>query len=45
MAVFAIAPFIFLSKYGRQKMGMTMPKKYKWLLIAFVSGLAASLLL
>ena len=45
MTISAIAPFIFLSKYGRNKIGITMPKKYKWLFMAFISGLIASILL
>ena len=45
MFVSAIAPFIFLGKYGRNKIGITKPKKYNWLLIAFVSGLIFSFLL
>ena len=45
MVISAMAPFIFLSKYGRKEIGITKPKKYKWLLIAFVFGLIASLLL
>lgn len=45
MVISAIAPFIFLSKYGRKKIGITKPKKYHWLLIAFVSGLIVSILL
>ena len=45
MFVSAIAPFIFLSKYGRREIGITRPKKYNWLVIAFVSGLIFSVLL
>jgi membrane protease YdiL (CAAX protease family) len=45
MVISAIAPFLFLSKYGRIKIGITKPKKYKWLIIAFVSGLIVSFLL
>ncbi len=45
MTISAIAPFIFLSKHGRRKIGIAKPKKYKWLLIAFFSGLIASVLL
>jgi uncharacterized protein len=45
MLISAVAPFIFLTKYGRKKIGITKPKKYLWLLIAFVSGLLFSLLL
>ena len=45
MTISAIAPFIFLSKYGRKEIGITKPKKYNWLLIAFVFGLIASVFL
>ena len=45
MFVSAIAPFIFLTKYGRKEIGLTKPKRYDWLLIAFISGLAFSFLL
>lgn len=45
MTISAIAPFIFLSKYGRREIGITKPKKYNWLLIAFITGLVASILL
>lgn len=45
MIISAIAPFIFLNKQGQKKIGITKPHKYSWLLIAFVSGLIASILL
>ncbi len=45
MVISAIIPFIFLSKYGRKQIGITKPKKYSWLLIAWVSGLVVSVLL
>jgi len=45
MFVSAIAPFIFLTKYGRKEIGLTRPEKYRWLLIAFISGLTFSFLL
>ncbi len=45
MTVYALIPFVFLSKHGRKKIGLTTPKKSSWLLIAFVSGLLASFLL
>ncbi|MBP6431461.1 MAG: CPBP family intramembrane metalloprotease [Ferruginibacter sp.] len=45
MTISAIAPFVFLTKYGRKKIGITKPKNFKWLLIAFACGLIASLLL
>lgn len=45
MTISAFVPFIFLSKYGRKKIGIKKPKKYKSLLIAFAVGLAASVFL
>jgi len=45
MVISAIAPFIFLSKYGRTKIGIVKTRKYGWLLIAFISGLFVSFLL
>jgi uncharacterized protein len=45
MGISAIAPFIFLSTYGRKMIGITIPEKYSWLLIAFGAGLIASILL
>jgi membrane protease YdiL (CAAX protease family) len=45
MLVSALAPFVFLTKYGRTKIGITKPKNYSWLLIAFFLGLVFSLIL
>src|SRR4051812_43714705 len=45
MTISAVAPFIFLGKQGRTKIGITKPQKYSWLLIAFVCGLIASIVL
>ena len=45
MLVSAIVPFIFLSKYGRTKIGISRPKNYSWLFIAFALGILASLIL
>jgi hypothetical protein len=45
MVISAIMPFVFLSKYGRKKIGITKPQSYKWLFIALVCGLAASVFL
>jgi len=45
MFISALAPFIFLSRYGRRQIGITGSKKYSWLLIAFTGGLAASILI
>jgi uncharacterized protein len=45
MAISAITPFIFLSKYGRVKIGVKKPESYKYLLFAFFIGLIASVLL
>jgi uncharacterized protein len=45
MAISAIAPFIFLTQYGRKEIGITKPKNYNWLIIAFVCGLVVSIFL
>jgi hypothetical protein len=45
MLLSAIAPFVFLSRFGRKKIGLVRTRKYKWLAYAFVGGLAASILL
>ena len=45
MLVSAIAPFLFLSKYGRKKIGIKKPDKYFWLLVSILAGLVFSLLL
>ena len=45
MVISAMAPFLFLTKYGRKKTGITKPRKYSWLLLAFLSGLVISFLL
>jgi uncharacterized protein len=45
MVVSAIVTFVFLSKYGRKQIGITKPANHSWLIIAFVAGLSASILL
>jgi len=45
MIISAIVPFVFLSRYGLKKIGITKPTKCKWLLLAFISGLLFSILL
>ena len=45
MTISAIVPFLFLTKYGRKEIGITKPRNFKWLVIAFVCGLIASILL
>ncbi|KEO75471.1 CPBP family intramembrane glutamic endopeptidase [Anditalea andensis] len=45
MTISAMVPFLFLSKHGRTAIGITKPRKYSWLIIAFVCGLVASLFL
>ncbi len=45
MAVYAITPFIFLTKNGRKIIGLTKPKRYDWLLYAFIIGLFFSFIL
>ena len=45
MAISAIIPFIFLTKYGRNQIGIVKPRNLKWLFYAFMFGLIASILL
>lgn len=45
MVISTVLPFVFLSKHGRKNTGITKFKSYKWLLIAFISGLIFSILL
>jgi membrane protease YdiL (CAAX protease family) len=45
MTISAFIPFIFLSKYGRRKIGIAKPKNYQSLLIAFIIGLTLSVFL
>ena len=45
MVASAIAPFIFLTRSGRKAIGIVKTSKYRKLIIAFISGLAFSLLL
>jgi hypothetical protein len=45
MVISAIAPFIFLSKFGRKKIGIKKPTNYRWLIIAFIIGIVFSILL
>lgn len=45
MTIYAITPFIFLTKYGRNGIGMTKSKNFSWLFYAIIIGLVYSLLL
>lgn len=45
MLISAIAPFVFLSKYGRKKIGINKPTDNRWLIIAFIIGIVFSILL
>lgn len=45
MLASALAPFLFLTRSGRRKVGIVATKKYSWLLMAAIAGLAASVLL
>lgn len=45
MTISGIAPFLFLSKYGQRTIGISKPKHYSSLVIAFVTGLSAGILL
>lgn len=45
MTISAIAPFLFLTKFGLKEIGITKPQSLKWLVVAFAFGLTASILL
>ncbi|CAM4369429.1 CPBP family intramembrane glutamic endopeptidase [Gillisia limnaea] len=45
MLIMVIAPFIFLSKYGRKEIGIKKPTNNHWLIIAFIIGAIFSILL
>lgn len=45
MILSALAPFVFLTKYGLKQIGFTKPQSYTWLVIAFVAGIFFSLIL
>ena len=45
MTASALAPFVFLSKAGRKAIGIKKAQGFKWLLVAFLAGLAASVML
>lgn len=45
MTISAIAPFLFLTRSGLKEIGITKPQSFKWLLVAFICGLIASILL
>ncbi|MFD1143303.1 CPBP family intramembrane glutamic endopeptidase [Larkinella insperata] len=45
MVISALLPFVFLTKTGRRKAGISRPKRYSWLLYGFLIGILFSLLL
>ncbi|QNF32233.1 CPBP family intramembrane metalloprotease [Adhaeribacter swui] len=45
MVLSALAPFLFLSKFGRYQIGLKKPTNTLWLLMAFMAGLLFSILL
>jgi membrane protease YdiL (CAAX protease family) len=45
MTISALAPFLFLTKYGRKEIGIKKTRNFKSLFVAFILGLFASLLL
>jgi membrane protease YdiL (CAAX protease family) len=45
MVLSAIAPFVLLNKAGQRSIGLVKTRHYSWLLIAFLLGLIASLML
>jgi len=42
MTISAIAPFIFLTRFGRKQIGITKPENFNWLSVGIVCGLVAS---
>ncbi|MEJ7682368.1 MAG: hypothetical protein WKG06_31860 [Segetibacter sp.] len=45
MIASALSPFVFLTKNGRRKIGITNSKNYYWLIYSFLIGIIFSLLL
>jgi hypothetical protein len=45
MFISTLVPFIFLNKFGRRQIGIIKTKKFHWLIIAIVAGLAISVFL
>ncbi len=45
MTISALVPFLFLSREGRRKIGITPPVSYRWLLYSVLAGIAVSVLL
>ncbi len=45
MIIYAITPFIFLTKYGRKIIGLVKPKNNEWLFYALIIGLIFSIIL
>jgi uncharacterized protein len=45
MIISAIAPFLFLTKHGRNEIGIIKPRNNNWLFFGFVYGLLASFIL
>ncbi len=45
MVISALAPFIFLNKFGRRQIGLRNPQNIKWIAGAVIIGLAFSFLL
>ncbi len=45
MTISALVPFLFLSREGRRKIGITSPASYRWLIYSMVAGIATSALL
>ena len=45
MFLSALAPYLFLNKFGRRKIGIIKSKKYGWLGYGIITGLVFSILL
>ncbi|MEX2232535.1 MAG: CPBP family glutamic-type intramembrane protease [Cyclobacteriaceae bacterium] len=42
MIISAIIPFIFLTRYGRQQIGIVKPTRYRWIVYSFIIGVLIS---
>lgn len=45
MFVSALAPFTLLNRRGQTEIGLVKSRRYKWISVAFISGVSASLML
>ena len=45
MVISAVIPFLFLTRYGRKRIGITRPTNYRWLGYSFLLGVLVSAIL